>query len=385
MHCLVVGGGIFGVTGALELRRRGHQVTLLDPGPLPHPDASSTDLSKVIRMDYGADEFYTRLMEQALDDWRALNESFTEPLYHETGFLILSREPLEPGHFEGDSYALLTRRGHSLDRLDAKAIARRFPLWRDGGFLDGYFNARGGWAESGRVVAALVAQARALGVQVREHAQVVATSESDDRVTGVRLQDGERMAADTVVLATGPWTTVLAPQLSGLLTTIGQPVIHLRPEQPERFASPHLVTWAADIQRTGFYGFPLNRDGLLKVANHGPGTVIDLQSERIPLIDADERFRRFLQQSLPQLADAPIVGRRTCMYSDSRDGDFIIARDPERPGLVVAAGGSGHGFKFAPMLGGFIADTVEGIDNPWCQRFAWRTAPERVYEHSRHH
>ena len=69
---------------------------------------------------------------------------------------------------------------------------------------------------------------------------------------------------------------------------------------------------------------------------------------------------------------APIVGRRLCLYSDSWDGDFLIDHDPERRGLVVATGGSGHGFKFAPSLGPIIADVVERRENPWAERFRWR-------------
>ena len=73
MKVVVVGGGIFGVTGARQLAKRGHQVTLCDPGPLPHPLAESTDLSKVIRCDYGSDLEYTQLGERSLEGWRRWN------------------------------------------------------------------------------------------------------------------------------------------------------------------------------------------------------------------------------------------------------------------------------------------------------------------------
>ena len=78
-----------------------------------------------------------------------------------------------------------------------------------------------------------------------------------------------------------------------------------------------------------------------------------------------------------------MVRRRLCLYCDSKDGDFWIAADPDRPGLFVAAGGSGHGFKFAPVLGELIADTVEQADNPLARRFAWRAIPDTTYEHAR--
>ena len=89
-------------------------------------------------------------------------------------------------------------------------------------------------------------------------------------------------------------------------------------------------------------------------------------------------MRAFLGDSLPPLADAPIVHRRLCLYCDTFDGDFWIDHDPDRPGLIVAAGDSGHGFKFAPILGALIADVVERRPNDWAPRFRWRSrGPDR--------
>src|SRR5512145_3076738 len=101
---IVVGAGIFGVTAALELRRRGWRVTLVDPGPIPHPLAASTDISKVVRLAYGSDEIYTALMEEAVEVWREWNRLWPEPLYHETGVLFLARAPMAPGSFEQESF-----------------------------------------------------------------------------------------------------------------------------------------------------------------------------------------------------------------------------------------------------------------------------------------
>src|SRR3954451_13796569 len=108
-HVVIVGSGIFGVTAAIELRARGFEVTLTDPGPIPHPLAESTDISKAVRMDYGADETYAAEMEVALDGWRAWNAAWKEPLFHEDGVTYLCRAPMAPGGFEHDSFAILTR------------------------------------------------------------------------------------------------------------------------------------------------------------------------------------------------------------------------------------------------------------------------------------
>jgi glycine/D-amino acid oxidase-like deaminating enzyme len=83
-------------------------------------------------------------------------------------------------------------------------------------------------------------------------------------------------------------------------------------------------------------------------------------------------MRDFLASTFPALAHAPIVETRICLYCDTYDGHFWIAPDPERPGLILATGDSGHGFKFAPLLGEIIADAAEGKPNPLLKKFRWR-------------
>ena len=94
---IVVGAGIRGLTAALELRQRGWTVSLFDPGPLPHPDAASTDVSKPVRMDHGSDALYTELMETAFPGWDEWNRIWRSPPYHQDGFLLMSRAPIRPG------------------------------------------------------------------------------------------------------------------------------------------------------------------------------------------------------------------------------------------------------------------------------------------------
>ena len=97
----------------------------------------------------------------------------------------------------------------------------------------------------------------------------------------------------------------------------------------------------------------------------------------------DKMFIRFLENTFPELASAPIKSRRLCFYCDSFDGDFWIDWDPNHEGLLVATGGSGHGFKFAPLMGSLIADRVEGKANEWECRFRWRATGKRRAEAAR--
>jgi sarcosine oxidase/L-pipecolate oxidase len=380
---VVVGAGAFGVTTALELSARGFEVVVVCPGPVPHPDAATTDLSKLVRADYGCDTFYTELMERGFARWRAWNEQWVSEggraLFHETGFLLLASEPLREGAFEHDSFSLLSARGYPLERLDERSLARRFPVLRPGKFVDGYYNPVGGWAESGAVLEAVFRRARRENVRVEEGFRMHALVEASGRVTGVRALDGRVEEGDVVVVAAGTWTPKLVPELADRILSRGQPVFVFRPRDASPFEPPRFVPWAADIGRTGWYGFAANAEGLVKVANHGAGRLQDPDAPRAVASTDEARFRAFLRDALPSLETAPLASTRLCFYSDTFDGDFLIDRHPERPGLVVASGGSGHAFKFMPMLGELVADCVEGKSNPFASRFRWRElAPARA-------
>ena len=374
---LLVGAGIFGVTAAIELRRRAHAVTLVDPGPVPHPLAASTDISKVCRMEYGSDELYTEFMERARGGWLEWNGAWRaageDELYEECGVVMVSRRPMAAGGYEHESHELLMRRGHTPERLDAEELARRFPAWSTGDYVDGFFHAVGGYARSGRVVAALAREARRLGCEVREGVHVREVR-GDGRA--VVASDGELIEADAVCVCAGSWTQKLVPELGSCMRATGHAVFHLRPDDPSLFEARRFPVFTADIARTGFYGFPLHpEEGVVKIALHDLGGVLDPDAPRELTRAHTERLRDFLPGTFPALVGAPIVSTRLCPYSDTRDGDFWIAAHPEVPELVVAAGGSGHAFKFAPLLGEWIADAVEGRASEASERFRWRNAP----------
>ncbi|MBM11991.1 MAG: sarcosine oxidase [Chloroflexi bacterium] len=381
---LVLGAGVFGLTAALELANRGYFVTVADPGPIPHPKAASNDVSRMVRMDYGGDGLYSSLSAEAIEGWHRWNAQWARELYHEDGFLLLTSVPMAPGEFEQDSYSLLTSRGFSLEKLTPGELPRRAPQWDSGYYIDGYFNPRAGWAEAGAVTAQLLEEVSDSGVEIITGFSAVELLQQGNKVCGAVAADGARLWADWVVVAAGVWTTLLVPELADRMWPVGQPIFYFKPPDPENYRPPLFPPWGADIPRSGWYGFPANSDGVVKMANHGPGIRVHPDVERVIQGDEESVCRAFLSRSLPGLARLPVHESKLCLYSDTWDGDFWIDRDPEREGLMVATGGSGHAFKFTPVLGGLVADALEGIENPYSKRFAWRALGEVKHEEIRY-
>ena len=195
----MVGGGIFGLSAATTLAERGWRVTVVEAGEIPNPLAASTDISKVVRMEYGTDQQYMALGEQAIAGWHEWNSAWVadgrEPLYHETGVAMLCLREMGSGGFEGDSFKSLRERGHNPVQLGAEEITARFPAWSTGRYVDGFFHAKGGYVESGRVLVELARLLRRQPhVTLIEGARVHSLVGQSGRTQGVLLSDGSEVS-----------------------------------------------------------------------------------------------------------------------------------------------------------------------------------------------
>lgn len=369
---IVVGGGIFGTTAALSLRERGHEVHLFEAGKIPNPQASSTDISKMIRADYGADTFYTDMMLEAFKGWDQWNERWERDLYHQVGFLLLTHEAMQPGSLEYESIKAFEERNIPVERISPALLRERYPQWHADQFADGYYNPLGGWAESGAVVKQLAQTALEKGVTLHEETAIMSLLANGDSVGGIFTKEGQVYGADQVVVAAGVWSGQLIPELEDKMVISGQPIYLFKPKDGKAYDGRRFPGWAADITRTGWYGFPANKNGLVKIANHGEGVVADPDAENDIPPHYYPALNTFLAHHLPKLEQARIESARLCYYCDTWDSDFYICPHPVKKGLTIAFGGSGHGFKFAPLLGDLIADVVEGKPNKYAHRFQWR-------------
>ncbi|KAH6700809.1 putative fructosyl amino acid protein [Verticillium dahliae] len=438
---LIIGSGVFGLSTALALALRPAyaktEITILDRSPeqgvFPSHDASSIDSSRIIRPDY-ADPAYSALAAAAHHHWRhsPLGE---DGRYTESGMALIADAP--PAHvktrtqmdYVRDSYANVKRLAQRKEcGIDAarltelpsrRAIAELVGLNPADADTDttpgdwGYLNGNSGWADAGRSMQWLLARVQATGRVRFVHGTATALLRSGDRVTGARLADASTLLAALVIVATGAWTGALV-DLAGQAVATGQVLAYVDVTPTEAAALRHLPI-VLNLS-TGLFVIPPAR-GQLKVARHGygyvnprptpaaalptrpgarlppttslPYTAVDDPALRIPA-EAEADLRRVLRATvpLPQLHDRPFAAERICWYTDTPTGDFLVDYHPGWRGLFLATAGSGHGFKFLPIIGDHVVDCVEGrrpeaFDDKWRWRGVERRDDdvEQVYEH----
>ncbi|KAI8903570.1 FAD dependent oxidoreductase [Gorgonomyces haynaldii] len=358
---LVVGGGTFGLSTVLHLLKEvdPKDIVLFDRSEIPAPDASSTDINKIVRPDYGDDIIYTRLALDAQKVFRVWNEDSL--VYHETGVAFFNPQ-MHRDCFEAQSVEMLKDKcqlGPVKPMQGLQELYEAMP--------DGYINYNAGWADSGKTI-------QFMHSLVKQKIKILTGSEGTViRLTNDGLETKTGSYKGSVILCSGAWSRSLL-DLSDVLVATGQPVIHFNP--PKTVIGPQMV-WTANITKTGFYGFPSNKDGLIKVAKHSAGYTNNLQnvpSSDTPLpVEALLHFRRFFDKCFPYLNQLDIAKTRMCWYTDTFDGDFLITRYPSNPNIVLATGGSGHAFKFAPVIGRIVVDVIMNRTSAETQKFGWRT------------
>ena len=368
MRIGVVGAGVFGLAAAIEARGRGHEVTVCEQGEIPHPAASSTDVSKGMRrMWYASDnETYVELAERADVQWRAWEELAGKRFYHQVGSLRAVAD-FRAGSPMRASADFLLDRGAEIDVLSANEAGNRFPQLRFAAGETCVFDPWAGYLESARAVAVMAGIARDGGCRVCASTPVTSVEEQAAGVE-VRYRDG-RERFDRIVVAAGPWVGRLLPGVGARVRVTRQQMLLIEPPDPRAFSGDHLPVWMIDEGGEGWYGFPLLRGGYAKIARDRLGETVDPDTDRAGTAEFARDALDFMRTRLPELARGVVVEGRSCLYTNTPDDHFLVDRVPGSERIFVAGGGSGHGFKFGGALGPVIIDAVEDRPNPLGDRF----------------
>jgi sarcosine oxidase/sarcosine oxidase subunit beta len=347
----VVGGGVHGLCIAWALARRGHVVTVLEAGPLPNPAASSQDEGRIIRHAYGTLEGYAAMMPAGFAAWRALfAETGADRLVPTRAVYALRAEgPWQDAVARTQAAAGLGFRVLGAEDLGAIPVLAREGLLR-AVEVDG-----SGILLAAPILRDLLALLPRFGVVLRGGARVAAVEGN-----AVRLDDGERLAADAVVVAAGAWGDALLPEAwaeAGLRVSL-QTVAYLEP--PEDLAAawaeaPLLLCRLPGHPTGGVYVLPPRAGARLKIGDYAtdtpgrPGAPPDA-ARQAALLDAG-------RIAVAGFARHRVLGLRHCLYTMAPEDRFVVRQAARGAWLVSAC--SGHGFKLAPLVALGVAAAIE--------------------------
>lgn len=346
---IVVGGGAMGSSAARELALRGHPVTVLEQHERVHPYGSSHGSSRIIRIVYD-DPFYVRLAMRARPAWDELQQQSDLEVFHRTGGVDHGPRPvLEP------FAAALDKAGAAYEWLTPAEASRRWPGLRfDEAVL---FQPDGGVAHPDNTVTILQRDAMAHGAEWHTRTRVEAIHQTRDEA---RVVAGDRtFAADHVLLSAGIWSHLLADLPTD--TAIQVQPSHFVPTDPATPWPTFIHRWADQRGRPmpEAYGLP-SPDGI-KIGFHGGGKVVDPDDRDFTVVDEEvEALRSYVREWVPGV-DPETLDPGACLYGGRAEDDFIIDRSGR---LTVAAGFSGHGFKFVSLVGRMVADLVDDSIEP---------------------
>jgi sarcosine oxidase len=348
----VVGLGAMGSAALCHLARRGVDTVGIEQFEPGHDRGSSHGESRAIRLGYSEHPSYVPLVRSAFANWRELERVTGETVLTTTG--ILEGGKAGSRMVQGSLDACLE---HGLEHeiLDAGEVRRRVPAVELPADYTAIWQPEGGFVRPELGNALHLRLAQESGAEIMTDTKVLGI---EPGAASVRLILEDRIIeAGSVVVSAGPWTADLVPQLAPQLTLTRQVLCWYEPKKPELFKLGVLPVFAIEGEDDIVYGFPDVFGTGLKCASHyGSGTIPHADGASQDGGPADEaRTRRFLERYVPQGAGR-LLGMKTCMYTMTPDEDFVIDRLAEDGRIVVASPCSGHGYKFASVVGEVLAD-----------------------------
>ncbi len=370
----VVGLGGLGACVLREVALRGGRAVGVDALDPPHSEGSSHGRTRIIRDVYFEHPLYVPLVRRAREGWREMELEGGRPLLRRTGLLSV-------GSPEGQvlSGSLRSARTHSIPhrRLSSAEIRRAWPGLDPPGNHEGIYEEEAGVLDPEACIRTALTTARRHGAEVRTGSPVLGWKKRRD---GVELEiEGPPLLARTLILTTGPWLGPLAGEpFASLLRVERQVTVWFGGDgRPEARPPPGVGDAPSDLDLPVLlweppegplaYAIPDLGHGL-KVARHHGGSRVETRASQVGELDrtVTDRDRCWVRQA----AEAFLPGRvgrelesSVCFYTNTPDDRFLVGRHPTASRVLLLGGGSGHAFKFAPVLAARIADLVPGLDS----------------------
>ncbi len=354
---IVIGLGGMGSAALYQLSRRGKRVLGIERFGIAHDMGSSHGVTRIIRLAYHEHPSYVPLIRRAYELWRRLEASTNEQILHITG--SLDAGPHGSSNFTG---SLLSCEEHDIPHevLTSAEITKRFPGYRLPGETMAVFQEDGGFLLPERCIALFVEQAQTLGATVHANERTLEWQPTESGVR-VRTENGE-YEAENLVITAGAWASKLLPSLSAAAIPERQVLAWLETLKPQLFTPENFPVFNLIVEEGKYYGFPVYGIPGFKFGryHHFEEDVDPDAIDRRPNARDEAVLRQFAEKYFPDGAGAT-SSMKACMFTNSPDEHFIIDRLPDAPQVVIAAGFSGHGFKFASVIGEILTDlTLNG-------------------------
>jgi sarcosine oxidase len=352
---IVLGVGGMGSAALYHLARRGQRVLGIERYNIPHEMGSSHGLTRIIRLAYYEHPSYVPLLRRAYELWRQLENTVQERLLIITGSVDASPEDGEV--FRGSKASCDV---HHLPHevLGYRELNTRFPGYRLSRGMAAVYQPDGGFLLSERCIVAHVMAAQELGAEVHGRERVIGWEPKGD---GVALRtDRERYSADRLVICSGAWGAKLVPELAALAVPERQVLAWFQPTRPALFRVHAFPVFNMSVEEGRYYGFPIYGIPGFKVGryHHLEQRVDPDQMDREAHREDEAVLRSFTARYFPD-ATGPTMSLKTCLFTNTPDEHFILDLHPELPQVCIAAGFSGHGFKFCSVVGEIMADLAQ--------------------------
>jgi sarcosine oxidase len=339
---IVVGLGGMGSAAAAHAAARGKRVLGLEQFQPAHDQGSSHGRSRVIRLAYFEHPAYVPLLRRSYELWRRLEERTGRRLLQITGGLMLGLADSEVV-----SGSLRSAREHHLDHemLDAAQIRRKFPPFTPGPEIVALFENEAGVVFPEEAIRAHLDMAVDNGARVHFDERVEDWNVASSGRIDVRTSRG-RYQCERLILAPGAWASELFKIDWLPLEVETQQLYWFEPSGGDApFAPDRFPIYIWDLGNgILFYGFPAEDDGRVKVAF--------FRSK----VKGEDAIRDTLRSRLPALAAGTLVETMSCNYTLTPDRHFVIGQHPEHANVTIASPCSGHGYKFASVIGEILAE-----------------------------
>jgi sarcosine oxidase len=353
---VVCGLGAMGSAALHHLVRRGKRVLGLERYAPGHDRGSSHGRTRIIRLGYFEHPDYVPLLQRAYALWRELESAAGRQLLHVTGIAEIGPPAgvLVPG-----TLAAARRHGLRHEVLNATELMQRFPTFVVPPDYLAVVQPDGGFLAAEPAIAAQIALATGAGAEIRTGEVVRAI---EPRAGHVRIVT-ERgvIEAGTAIMAAGAWTPTLVPQLSATLRVTREVMGWFEVADGDPFSAGRCPVFILESRHGMHYGIPpeggAGVGSAIKVAkHHHRDETVDPDGYDRTVGTADEALiRAAITDHLPA-ANGKLIAAKTCLYTMTPDGHFLIDRLPSAANVIVASPCSGHGFKFAPVIGEILAD-----------------------------